>query len=146
MQGQIDWTDLNYLITEHFSVKDALWLDHWTRLANESDGLTEGFYSELLETCLMAEDLRAILGVPLEVTSMFRPPGYSVLVGGSSTDPHTLGIAIDFKPIGLSTDQAKIILLPILEKLGIRMENNGQRSSWVHCDRAPVVHNRYFLP
>ena len=36
--ADIDWTDENAQVTEHFSVRDALLLHSWNRLATEDDG------------------------------------------------------------------------------------------------------------
>jgi hypothetical protein len=144
--SSIDWENINSKITDHFTVEDALWLHKWNRLANEFDGLTDELYADLIDTFNMAEDVRDLLDSPMKITSGFRPPTYSILVGGNDHDPHTRALAIDFIPLILSTDQAKGLLLPKLDSLEIRMENNGRGSSYIHVDRSPVVHNRFFLP
>jgi zinc D-Ala-D-Ala carboxypeptidase len=142
----IDWTDFNCPVTAHFKVSDCLWLGQWARLANAYDGLTEQIEARLLSVCTAAEQVRSMLGVPMLTTSMYRPPTYSPLVGGSATDVHTQGMAMDFIPGKMTTDQAKAIIMPAMEQLSIRMEDNGTNASWIHIDVAPVGHKRFFLP
>ncbi len=139
----IDWTDEKCLVTPHFSVKDCLWLGQNGRLANTGDGLTDEIIASLIDTCHMGEDIRALLDCPLRVTSMFRPPEYSVKVGGSSHDVHTRGMAMDFVPIGLHIEIARAIILPRLESFEIRMERGT--TNWLHLDHAhPGPSGRYF--
>lgn len=141
----IDWTDPNCMVSDHFSVKDCLWLGRLNRLATELDGLTREIKDRLIETCEMAENIRSVLDRPLRVTSMYRPPEYSVSVGGSSHDVHTRGIAIDFFPISLDIEEAKTKLRPHLAALGIRMERGTD--VWIHIDsHDPGPSGREFVP
>lgn len=54
----------------------------------------------LCETCL--EPLRDDLGVPIFVTSGYRPPALNAGIGGSSTSAHMFGRAADMKALGLT--------------------------------------------
>jgi hypothetical protein len=141
----IDWTNPESQVTEHFTVKDCLWLDHWKRLAGSEDGLTDELISELIDTCHMAEDIRAILERPMQVTSMYRPGVYSPIVGGSPSDVHTQAIAVDFIPIGMAIEDAKAKIRPLLSALEIRMEKGT--TTWIHIDRHAVgPSGREFVP
>lgn len=141
----IDWTNPACAVSDHFSVKDCIWLGHLGRLANELDGLDSRLKERLIETCEMAENIRSVLDRPLRVTSMYRPPEYSVSVGGSEHDVHTRGIAIDFYPIGMEIAEAKKILRPHLASLGIRMERGTD--VWIHIDsHEPGPSGREFVP
>lgn len=144
----LNWEDPNCKVTMHFTVRDCLWLNQWSRLANESDGLTDEHKTNLVTLCNKLEEIRSVLGSPMFVHSMFRPPRYSLLVGGSATDVHTMGIACDFNPVDFTCDDAKNILLPKLDELNIRLENNGVGADWVHIDTHNLLlgHKRYFLP
>lgn len=128
----IDWTNPNCPVTDHFSVKDCLWLGKLGRLATSGDGLTDEIIIRLIETCHMAENVRQVLGCPLEITSMYRPSEYSVSVGGSIHDVHTRGYAFDFIPIGMGVEAAKELLRPLMDALDIRMERGT--SGWIHID------------
>lgn len=50
----------------------------------------------------LLEPLRAVLGVPLRVTSGYRAPEHNAAVGGSETSQHMDGTAADISPVGLS--------------------------------------------
>lgn len=142
--GDIDWTNPKCKITEHFSVNEAIYLPTWDRMATEADGLTQEIQDNLVNLCFIMEKVRDLLGVPMVVHCTYRPPEYSKEVGGSLTDPHTRGQAIDFNLDGMEIEDAKNALLPKLEELGLRMEQGT--SSWIHLDTCPVIHNRYFKP
>lgn len=141
----IDWTDPKAKVSEHFSVHEAIYLPTWDRMATESDGLTQPVKDNLVNLCAVMEKVRELLGCPITVHCMYRPPEYSKLVGGHENDVHTMGMAVDFdcNP-SMSTDDIKAKLLPELERMGLRMENNGSNSGWIHIDTHAVIHNRYF--
>lgn len=133
----INWSDPHYTVTDHFTVHDCIWLPHWGRLANESDGLDISMKDQILQTAEMAEEIRAIFNCPMLVTSMFRPKIYSPLVGGNEHDVHTKGLAIDFTTHPhLTIESAKNLLRPHLAALDIRMEKGT--SNWIHIDRREV--------
>jgi len=48
------------------------------------------------------EAVRALLGVPLRVTSGFRTAAENAAAGGAPTSSHLDGLAVDFVPVGLS--------------------------------------------
>jgi zinc D-Ala-D-Ala carboxypeptidase len=56
------------------------------------------------------EGLRAVLGVPLRITSGYRPPEKNAAVGGAATSSHLDGLAADFVPVGLSPYRAYTML------------------------------------
>lgn len=141
----IDWTDEFCPVTDHFTVRDCLWLGKLGRLAKVGDGFTDEIAANLIETCEVAEHIRVALKCPMRVTSMYRPPYYSVKIGGSVTDVHTHGIAIDFQPVGIDVEEAKKRLRPHLAALRIRMERGT--INWVHCDlHEPGPSGREFIP
>lgn len=141
----IDWTNQECAVTEHFSVKDCLFLHHWGRLATADDGAD---MAKLLTLCQKLEEVRALFaGFPMNVHCMFRSPQYNKEIGAPANDVHSMSLACDFDcGPNFTTDAAKAVLVPELERLGIRMENNGAGSSWVHIDLHAVIHNRFFLP
>ena len=140
----IDWSDPNTNVTEHFTVYDALQLHQWRRLASLSDGVDYGAIEKL---CQKMEEVRAFLGVPIMVHCMFRSPAYNKLIGAIPNDVHASSLACDFDcNEHMTTDEVKVKLMPVLEQMGLRMEDNGAGASWVHLDTHPVGHNRFFKP
>lgn len=53
------------------------------------------------ETAGLLEDVRAVLDVPLAVTSWYRDPAHNAEIGGVSQSQHLLGAAADVVPRGL---------------------------------------------
>lgn len=93
-------------------------------------------------------DIRGRLGSkPLLVTSWLRTPQYNAQIGGAPGSKHLLGLACDFKHPSMTCDEVRAELLPELDRMGIRMENNPG-SGWVHIDLASLVlaGERYFKP
>jgi hypothetical protein len=143
---EIDWTDATCQITPHFTVGDAITLHTWGRLATADDGLTDDLCDQLVLLCQALEQVRDILGCPMNVHCMLRTVAYNtqVLKLKNPNDVHALGMACDFDcGSALSIDQIHALLLPKLEELGIRMEQNTP--TWCHVDIHPVGIARYFL-
>lgn len=142
---EIDWTNPEQQVTEHFKISDCLMLHSWNRLANDQDGLTDEIKSNLISLCQKIEQVRVILNCPINVHCMFRSVQYNEQVLKSLPhDVHSMGLAIDFDCNGHHTIQEiKEILEPLLEQLDIRMEKGT--GTWIHLDMHPVgPSGRYF--
>lgn len=149
----LDWSDPDAQMSRHFTVREALWLNKWGRLANERDGLSEQVKTQILLLAGKMDLVRGILGLPINVHCWFRPVGYNALVGGAQGSKHLcLGpwSAVDFdaclpgSDLEVSCARSRKILEPKLEELGLRMEKHD--GPWIHLDSAPVVYARYFKP
>lgn len=140
----IDWTDATIQVTEHFTVGDCLTLHAWNRLANDQDGLTDEIKANIVTLCQKMEEVREVLGCPINVHCTYRSPDYNnQVVGAIPNDVHSMGMAMDFDCGSVHTiDEAHSILEPLLEQYGIRMERNT--ATWVHLDIHPVGNARYF--
>jgi hypothetical protein len=94
------------------------------------------------------EEVRGILGCPINVHCMFRSKAYNIaqkILLPTGNDVHAMCMACDFDANStMSTDDIKAKLMDKLEDMGIRMENNGAGASWVHIDVHPVIHARFF--
>ncbi len=137
-----DWKDPRSSVTPHFTVGDALRLKAWGRIGTEADGADFG---KLLVLCQKMEEVRKVLGCPVNVHCCFRSQAYNEDQGiHPIADVHSMSLACDFDVnahMGIET--AKMKLEPLLESLGIRMERHT--ASWIHMDlRAPGPSGRYF--
>jgi hypothetical protein len=143
----LDWSNPECMVSKYFSVNNCLLLHSWNRLATTEDGYDP---NQLIALCVKLDQVREILGVPMNVHCMFRSKEYNIeqkILLPTGNDVHAMSLAVDFDAgPSLTTDEVKAKLLPMLEELGIRMENNGARSSWIHVDIHPVIHNRFFKP
>jgi len=140
----INWTNKNDKITPHFTVKDALMLRSWGRLATEADGAD---FNKLITLCQKLEEIRSILGCPMNVHSMFRSAKYNLahnIFPPTGMDVHAMSLACDFDCNGhLTIQEVKDKLLPLLDQLKIRMEYGT--TTWVHVDlRSVGPSGRYF--
>jgi hypothetical protein len=141
----IDWTDKTANVTEHFTVGDCLTLHNWNRLATESDGAD---VDKLTTLCQSLEQVRSILGCPINVHCMFRSKAYNLeqnILPPTGADVHSMSMAVDFDAgSAMTIDQVKNLLGPWLAKLNLRMEFGT--TTWVHIDNHPVGNSRYFHP
>jgi Peptidase M15 len=138
----MDWTNAAEQVTEHFTVKDCLFLHSWNRLATADDGVD---FDKLLTLCQKLEEIRSALGCAMNVHCMFRSQEYNAAQDiKPAADVHSMCLAADFDcnhTMSIADVQAK--LEPLLEDLGIRMERNTE--TWIHIDlRAPGPSGRYF--
>ena len=158
----IDWSNPDCPISKYFTVKNAIYFPRWKRLAGQSDDLTQDAKDALLKLFVEVMDpIRELIGKPIKVHVAFRSQEYNVLIGGAKLSIHmarkyadgSLVAACDFSAdmgkgsAGLNCDEIKKIILPHLEKLNIRLEDNGLGATWIHVDnRKPGPGGRFFKP
>lgn len=130
----IDWTNAACKITENFTVGEIITLHFWNRLATIDDGLTDDVKANLITLCEKLEKVRVLLGVPLNIHCGFRSQDYNRKVLMSlPADVHSFGEAGDLDALPhLSIEQAKEIVMPHLEELGLRLEKGT--ATWLHLD------------
>ena len=140
-----DWMSPDSKISEHFTVGDMTMLHAWNRLANDMDGFTDGMKARIIVLCQKMEEVRALLGCPMNVHCGFRSQQYNQeIVKAIPNDVHAMCLGIDFDCAPhMTIDQIKAKLEPELEKLGLRMEKGT--TTWVHLDLHAVgPSGRYF--
>lgn len=138
----INWSDPKSKITPHFSVKEALWLPSWGRLADESDGLDDTIKANIIQTCELLEKIRDhVKAKSINIHSFYRPLKYNVTIGGATKSQHILGCAADFSIPGTDCEDLRKFILPmVLDIWQCRMEL--KTPSWVHVD-TKVVDRQY---
>lgn len=143
----MDWTNPKDKIAQYFTIKEALFLPTWNRMASTSDGLNDKYKSNLLKTFTIMDKIRVFLGQPIIVNVAYRPPVYNQLIGGAKKSAHMFGLAVDFHVPGMSCDEVRKKLLPKLAEFRIRMEDLPG-SNWVHIDArfVPPGGLRFFKP
>jgi uncharacterized protein YcbK (DUF882 family) len=142
----INWNDPASKISDHFTVKDALWLPTWNRMASANDGLDEAVKTSLIALFKQMDVVRDFFGKPIIVHVTYRPDAYNKLIGGAPASSHVRGMAVDFHVVGVNCDDARAKIVPMLEAWGMRCENLPG-SSWVHLDmRAAGPGGHFFKP
>lgn len=128
----------NDKISKYFTYKEVLWCPQWKRCANESDGLSDEIIENLKVFLAQIDEIRDFFGKPIRVHCCYRPKEYNKLVKGAVNSAHIHGKAIDFD-VSENCDvvRKKLEKSGLLEKLGLRMENNVG-GNWVHLDNNPV--------
>lgn len=122
--------ELQKNITKNFRWTEALWLPSWgIYVFPQYDHVWENIY----KTAEVMEEIRAIVKKPIVVTSWYRPEKYNEFIKGSKRSQHIQGLAVDFFAKGQICDATRVLLLPHLERLDIRMEANVGKN-WVHID------------
>lgn len=124
-------------MTEHFSFNELTDSENHPELVVANRVSAQVYLKQLKYVAATLEEVRAVLGVPMKVTSGFRNPALNKAVGGSATSGHTLGLCADFKPIGMEVKEAfKLIkenkhLCPSLKKC---IYENIKGSQWLHIE------------
>ena len=95
------------------------------------------FEKQLKYTAYTLEEIRRVLGVPMKITSGFRNNALNKAIGGSPTSGHTKGLCADFKPIGMSVEDAYDLIMmnkskcPSLKKC---IFESIKGAKWLHIE------------
>ena len=123
-------------MTEHFTFEELTNTSN-VELLEANRESAKAFMKQLKYVAGTLEEIRAVLGVPLRVTSGFRNNALNKAVGGSATSGHTKGLCADIVPIGISIEDAFDLILfnkdkcPSLKKC-IKEKVSG--SEWLHIE------------
>lgn len=131
-------------VSENFKLSEAIYLKECKIYAFPN----EQILNNIIKTANLMEKIRWTLADrPIFITSWWRPEFYNELIKGSKNSAHLTAIGVDFTVEGLSANQVRNLLKPILATLNIRMENLPD-SPWTHIDLKPVENDskRLFIP
>ena len=123
-------------MSEHFTFDELTSTSH-NELLEANRESAKAFMKQLKYVAGTLEEIRAVLGVPLRVTSGFRNSALNKAVGGSPTSGHTKGLCADIIPVGLNVSDAfKSIIenkaqCPSLKKCIIEKVRG---SEWLHIE------------
>ena len=92
-------------LTPHFTLEE-LTVSDTARRKGIDNSPTPAHLRNLRRTAALLEEIRALFGVPLEITSGYRNPRVNALVGGVPTSAHALGLAADFHVQGIDDLEA----------------------------------------
>ena len=124
-------------MTTHFSFEELTNSESHPDLVPQNMADARRFEKQMRYTAGTLEEIRAVLGVPLRVTSGFRNNALNKAVGGSPTSGHTKGLCADIVPVGLNVSDAfKLIIenkaqCPSLKKCIIEKVRG---SEWLHIE------------
>lgn len=92
-------------MTSHFTFEELTNTSH-TDLLEANRESAKGYMKQLKYIAGTLEEIRAVLGVKLKVTSGFRNSALNKRVGGSPTSGHTKGLCADVIPVGMDVFEA----------------------------------------
>lgn len=99
-----------------------------------------------LKTLLLAVNkFRTLYGLPMTVSSGYRPGKYNSAAGGAKTSSHLTLQAVDFKDADGKIKAFILKDISILEKCGLYMEHQDATPTWCHLQIRPTK-NRIFKP
>lgn len=124
-------------LSTHFTLSEMTRSQAALRLGVNNAAPTEAV-SELRRLCAaLLEPVRALLGVPLFISSGYRCTTLNQAVGGASTSAHLAGRAADIVPAGVSLQTAfEMIRLSALPFDQVILECDA----WVHVAVAEAGH------
>lgn len=118
-------------LTPNFNFSEMTYTSHKNLLAINKTS-AEKIKEDIYKLALFAEQVRAILCVPMTITSGYRCKELNKAVGGSSTSQHTKAEAIDFIPSKMTVSQAYDKLrISCLVYGQLIIEHSGSKE-WIH--------------
>ncbi len=100
---------------------------------------------QLLLACL--NQFRTLYGIPMNVSSGYRPGHYNSDVGGAKHSNHVTCQACDFRDVDGELAFFCANRMDILEKCGLYLEMPSRTKGWVHLQIVcPSSGHRVFVP
>lgn len=119
-------------LTPHFTFEE-LTVTSKAEYIKYNQKVANSIYNDIYKLALFAEQVRAILGVPMTITSGFRYSELNDAVGGSPNSQHAKAEAIDFIPgKGMTIDEAFDILRKSKLVYGQIIKERSGAKEWVH--------------
>ena len=124
-------------MTKHFSFNELTDSEKHPELVEANRVSAQAYLKQLKYVAATLEELRAVLDVPMKITSGFRNCALNKAVGGSPTSGHARGLCADFIPIGLEIShafdmiQANKSKCPSLKKC---IYESVRGSKWLHIE------------
>ncbi|MES2349139.1 MAG: D-Ala-D-Ala carboxypeptidase family metallohydrolase [Pseudomonadota bacterium] len=124
-------------LSEHFSL-DEFTTSQTAARRRIDNTPTPAVFANLKRIAALLEQVRAIYGKPLTISSGYRSPELNAAIGGAKASAHVLGLAADINVPGVSP----AVLAREIIKAGIKFDQLIYEGTWVHIAlRAGVSRN-----
>lgn len=107
--------------------------------------LDEKLEANLAKLLIAVNKFRTIYGIPMSVSSGYRPGKYNKAAGGSLKSSHLTCEAVDFKDVDGKIKLFCLQNIKVLEECGLYMEDPANTITWAHLQVRPTK-NRIFKP
>lgn len=120
-------------MSAHFSIAELTFSQTAVRRGIDNTP-SEAVTANLRRLCDTLEQVRALVGKPLSISSGYRSPALNIAVGGAINPPsaHVVGLAADINCAGL-TPKA---LACLIRESGIAFDQLIYEGTWVHIGLA----------
>lgn len=128
-------------LSSHFSLEELTISQTASRYGIDNTPSPE-IITHLKRLCMTLEQVRALVGVPIIVSSGYRCPALNRAVGGAKNSAHTLGLAADINAVHFTPQQLaqRVIDSPIpFDQLILEF------GAWVHIGLAEGAMRREVL-
>lgn len=127
-------------LSPHFTLAELTFSQTATRLGIDNTP-TEAIEANLRRLCGTLEQVRALVGRPIRVSSGYRSCAVNAAVGSGPGSAHVLGLAADFTCSGL-TPKALAVLI---RESDIEFDQLIYEGTWVHIGLATGLPRREVL-
>lgn len=118
-------------MSAHFTIAELTFSQTATRRGIDQTP-SEAVSTNLRRLMDTLEQVRALVGKPLTISSGYRSPALNMAVGGAKDSAHVLGLAADINVAGLSPKA----LATLIRGSGIAFDQLIYEGTWVHLGLA----------
>lgn len=118
-------------MSEHFTIAELTFSQTATRRGIDNTP-SEATTANLRRLCDTLEQVRALVGKPLTISSGYRSPALNMAVGGARDSAHVQGLAADINCAGLSPKALAVLI----RESGIAFDQLIYEGTWVHIGLA----------
>ena len=127
-------------LTPHFSLAELVVSQVATRQGIDN-APAPAIVANLTRLAALLEQVRALVGAPITVSSGYRSPALNRAVGGAASSAHVLGLAAD-----ISTNKlAPKALALLIQQSGIVFDQLIYEGAWVHIGLSAGTPRRQVL-
>lgn len=114
-------------LTPHFTLAELVESQTATRKGIDNTP-PPAVVAGLTRVAQLLEQVRALVGGPINVSSGYRSPALNKAVGGAVNSAHVLGLAADITAPGLSPKA----LAKMIQRAGLEFDQLIYEGTWVH--------------
>ena len=127
-------------LSPHFSLAELTGSQVATRQGIDNTPVP-AIIANLTRLAMLLEQVRALVGAPITISSGYRSPALNKAVGGASNSAHVLGLAAD-----ISTNKlAPKALAMLIRQSGILFDQLIYEGTWVHIGLSAGTPRRQVL-